>query len=65
MEKMYEMQSLHVVSVQSSQQENGEGADKSQIWKDAKWKVKLWDQMCLGWSKEKGVSGWVTTCGFF
>ena len=36
MEKMYEMQSLHVVSVQSSQQENGEGADKSQIWKDAK-----------------------------
>lgn len=37
MEKMYEMQSLHMVRVQSSQQKNEEGADMSQIWMQAKW----------------------------
>lgn len=40
MEKMYEMQSPHMVSVQSFQQKNEEGADKSQVWMEAKWTEK-------------------------
>lgn len=37
MEKMYEMQSPQMVSVQNSQQQNEEGADNGQIWMEAKW----------------------------
>lgn len=61
------MQSPQTVSVQSSQQNKGEGADHRQMWVEAQQIEKLNREakLCLGWSRQKGACRWMTICSFF